>query len=300
MKLKIKQEFSGRGFEIKFDEPLAKHTTFRTGGPAAAYLEAKSVENIADALAISKTNSFPVFFIGAGSNVLFSDSGFDGIVIRLKDKFGGLEFIEQANNILVKAGAGVTLPLLVKKCADSGASGLEALAGVPGTVGGALVMNAGTRSGTISDKLVKVTIVNSTGALVDLKKEEVVFDYRHSSLEGQIILFAEFLLAKTPKEAIVKRITENMIKRSETQPLGTLNAGSIFKNPKNKQAGRIIEDCGLKGFKIGGAQISQKHANFIINTGNAKSSDILQIIDTIKTKVKEKFGIELETEIKIV
>ncbi|OGS21362.1 MAG: UDP-N-acetylenolpyruvoylglucosamine reductase [Elusimicrobia bacterium RIFOXYA2_FULL_40_6] len=296
---KIKQEFSGKGFDIKFDEPLSKHTTFRTGGPAAAYLEAKSVEDVQNALAIAEADNFHVLFIGVGSNVLFSDNGFDGVVIRLKEKFGELEFIEQEKSFILKTGAGVTLPLLTKKCADSGASGLEALAGVPGTIGGALVMNAGTRSGNISDKLVKVTVINSTGNLIDLKKNEIVFDYRHSSLEGQTVLFAEFLLDKTPAEDVIKKITENLIKRSETQPLGTLNAGSIFKNPQGQHAGKLIEDCGLKGYAIGGAQISQKHANYIINTGNAKSSDILQIIETIKTKVKEKSGITLETEIKI-
>ncbi|OGS26296.1 MAG: UDP-N-acetylenolpyruvoylglucosamine reductase [Elusimicrobia bacterium RIFOXYB2_FULL_48_7] len=300
MNAKIREEFSGKGLLVKFDEPLSKHTTYRTGGPAAVFVDARTTEDLRNALEIAKYNDFPFYLLGAGSNTLFSDAGFDGAVIRLKDTFGEIAFTGLGNTFSVRAGAGVALPLLLKKCADSGASGLEALAGIPGTVGGGLVMNAGTRGGCISDKLSKVVIMNPKRSVVTLSKNEVSFAYRHSSLDGQVILSAEFALDKAPANEIVKRITDNLVQRLETQPLGSMNAGSVFKNPAGgKPAWQLIDECGLKGYRAGNVQVSEKHANFIINTGSAKSGDILKVIEHVRRKVKEKSGIELELEIKI-
>ncbi len=192
------------------------------------------------------------------------------------------------------------LQFLVKRCADFGYSGLEPLIGIPGTVGGALISNAGTKKGTISDFFENVTVIDITGQLKKLQKNEVKFGYRTSDLEGKIILWAEFLIKKSTKEKVLERINKNLLERMKTQPLGTFNAGSIFKNPEGKTAGQLIEDCGLKGYRVGGASISHKHANFILNDGTATSADVQKIIDVVRKKVFKKFGIKLELEIKII
>ncbi|OGS20943.1 MAG: UDP-N-acetylenolpyruvoylglucosamine reductase [Elusimicrobia bacterium RIFOXYA2_FULL_39_19] len=295
----IKEVFSGQGFEMKLDEPLAKHTTFKIGGPAPVYIEPKTHEELQNIVSACKANSFPFFIMGLGSNLLIDDKGFEGVVLHLRGIFIQTQALNQGNKVVIKAGAGVTLPLLIKKCADNFASGTECLAGIPGTVGGALIMNTGTKYGSISDKLSSVTVLKPDGGIIDLRKNELSFSYRHSSLAQYIVLSAEFLLDFAPNETIVKKITDYMLNRAETQPLSVPSAGSVFKNPPEKKAWQLIDACGLRGLKIGGAQISEKHANFIINTGNAKSSDVKELIETIQKKVKENTGIMLEPEIKI-
>ncbi|MEW6617708.1 MAG: UDP-N-acetylmuramate dehydrogenase [Patescibacteria group bacterium] len=301
---KIKGEFKDALLKVKTDEPLSKYTTFCIGGPAKFYVEVGTESEIQSFLKIIRKYDFPLFVIGAGSNLLVSDKGFDGIVLRLKGDFADIEFTPQderpESNVEVRVGAGTMLQLLVKRSVDYGYTGFESLIGIPGTVGGALVSNAGTSKGTISEFFESATIIDIEGSVKTLKKNEVQFGYRSSNLEGKIILWAEFLIKSSTKEEVLQKINENLLERTKTQPLGTFNAGSIFKNPEGKFAGQLIEECGLKGYRVGGASVSEKHANFILNNGKATSRDVQQIINEVRKKVLEKSGIKLDLEIKIV
>jgi len=298
---KIKNEFANTFLRVKIDEPLSRYTTFCIGGPAKFYVEVNNELEIQTFLDIVRKYDIPVLVIGAGSNLLVSDKGFYGVVLRLKGDFTEIEFSTQDNDMVkVKAGAGTMLQFLIKRSADYGYTGFEPLIGIPGTVGGALVGNAGTPNGTISDFFESATVIDISGYVKTLKKDEVKFGYRTSNLEGKIVLWAEFLIKKSTKEEVIEKINKNLLERTKTQPLGTFNAGSIFKNPEGKFAGKLIEECGLKGFRIGGASVSEKHANFILNDGSATSADVQKIIEVVRDKVFEKFGIKLELEIKII
>jgi len=227
--------------------------------------------------------------------VLFGDKGFDGIVAKLSGDFCDHRFHGET----LYAGAGARLAFLVNDCAEKGLSGFEGLAGIPGTVGGALVSNAGTSLGWIEDSVKSVELLSAAGRVRHAAREKIKFFYRGSSLEGKIVLGAVFHLKKAQKNDILNKISGLIARREETQPIGSWNAGSVFKNPPEDSAGRLIEECGLKGLKFGGAQVSEKHANFIVNNGRALSSDVKSLIATIHQKVKEKFGVGLELEIKI-
>lgn len=297
------------GVKVRFRESMSRHTSLATGGDAEIFAEVKTLEELKRVLALVRKNKLPLFIIGAGSNLLVSHYGIKGVVGQLKNDFCNVAFLTakdkntgtvKADTATVRAGAGTMLPLLVKRCVDLEFTGFESLVGIPGSVGGSLVMNAGTNEGNISDKLISVKIIGLEGGVSVLEKEEISFGYRKSGLEGKIVLEADFLLKKDEKSAILKRITENLLKRSQTQPLSSHSAGSIFKNPQGGFAGKLIEECQLKGYKMGGAQVSEKHANFIINTGNATPSDIQNLIMEVRRRVNEKFGINLELEIKII
>jgi UDP-N-acetylmuramate dehydrogenase len=227
---------------------------------------------------------------------LISDQGFEGIVVRLKGEFCVYTFSED----IVKTGAGVLLGGLIQKCLERKLSGLEYLNGIPGTIGGALISNAGTTGHWIGDVVVDVDVLSDLGHVQTLKKEELRFYYRGSSLENRIILASTLCLKKAQKNDILNTINEIMNHRLKSQPLDEWNAGSIFKNPPGQSVGELIEKAGLKGLKFGGAKISEKHANFIVNVGDAKSSDVRSLIGMIKNKVKEMFNINLELEIKII
>ncbi|MDI6640983.1 MAG: UDP-N-acetylmuramate dehydrogenase [Elusimicrobiota bacterium] len=292
----IKELLLNSGMKIKFSEPLGKYTTLRIGGPARFYIEIYTMSQLRLLLSLVNDYKIPIFIIGAGSNLLISDKIFDGIVLRLKGEFAEITH----NGGIFDSGAGSMLPLLVKRSIDEEYTGLEMLAGIPGTVGGAIVMNAGTHFGSISDVVSKVTTIDLSGKVTTLKKEEIKFGYRTSSLEGKIVLRAEFELKKSKKDKIISKVTKNMLHRAKTQPLGVYTAGSIFKNPSGKTAGELIEKAGLKNYSVGGAYISDKHANFIVNSGSATFFDVQQIISHVRKKVFEKFGIQLELEIKII
>lgn len=281
---------------LKVDEPLKNHTTFRIGGPAKYFAEVRNMEELCEIYDLAIKNRLDFFILGNGSNILVSDQGFNGIVIRLCGEFA--EYKAEGEKIF--SGAGVRLAALVNFCSENSFQGIECLAGIPGTIGGALISNAGTSAGCIGDLISSVDVLSKTGLKRKLNRTEINFGYRSSNLEGELILRAEINLKKGTKNDILKVVKDIMLRRSKAQPLGTWNAGSIFKNPTNNSAGRLIEECGLKGLKCGDAQISEKHANFIINTGEAKASDVLNLIKTAQNKVKEKFGIDLETEIKVI
>ncbi len=288
----IRKIVSGK---ILINEPLAKYSTFKIGGLADIYLEPANVDELINLIKYLKSKEVDFIILGNGSNVLISDEGFRGAVINLEF---GLNFIGIEDEYVV-AGAGVKLSKFVDFCIENGFKGVEMLAGIPGTLGGAIIMNAGAYSGEISDYLIDVDVIRDF-ELVRLKKEECGFGYRTSSLTNDIVVRARFKFPSGDIEEMKKIRREILIRRNQTQPVNFPNAGSIFKNPPGNFAGKLIEDAGLKGVQIGGAQISEKHANFIINKGNATAKDVLELIKLAQSKVYEKFGVKLELEIRLI
>ncbi len=240
-------------------------------------------------------NNIKYFVLGGGTNLLFADEGYRGAIVKLS---GDFERIEVKGEEII-CGSAALLQKVLKTAIDNSLIGLEAAAGIPGTAGGAVFGNAGSFKKWIGEAVKSVEVYkNAKKELIN--KEKIGFQYRKSGLENCIITKISFSLKKEAENDSLKEVLENVQKRSKTQPLDMPNAGSIFKNPENLSAGKLIEDCGLKGKTVGGAQISKLHGNFIVNAGGAKSSDILKLIDTVKNEVKNKFGINLETEIKII
>jgi len=276
---------------VKTDEPLAKHTTFGIGGPADLYYEAKTTSEIIAAVKLAQQYHILYFILGGGSNLLVSDEGFRGIVIKIKN--ADLRF----KNERAVVGAGLNLGQLVKETTRRGLLGLEFTAGIPGTVGGAVRGNAGAWRQNIGDGVVRVKVLDENNRLRWLSRKDCHFSYRQSRFKKsqEIILEAELTLVKGQKQEIKQKIAEYLQKRRQDpkEP----SAGCIFVNPKTCPAGKLIEACGLKGKRIGQAQISPRHANFIVNLGGAKAEDVLELTRLVKGKVKEKFGVNLEKEI---
>tara|TARA_B100000029_G_scaffold374542_1_gene368851 strand:- start:987 stop:1901 length:915 start_codon:yes stop_codon:yes gene_type:complete len=280
------------------NELLKNHTTFGIGGPAKILALPKATNDLIKIINFSNKNNINLSFIGSGSNVLASDNGFDGIVITLKKMFNKIQFND--NNVYTEAGA--MLGTMVKTAINKGYEGFESLVGVPGTVGGALIMNAGAHGTEISELLISARTINCNGQIKFYNKKDISFSYRNSTFpENEILLDANFILNKGVKKDIIKKKKEVSLKRKTTQPLKYRSAGSIFKNPSsNLAAGYLIDKSGLKGLRIGDAEISKKHANFIINHGSAKSHEIYKLIKIIKNKVNQKFKIRLKLEIKLI
>ncbi|MCJ7646930.1 UDP-N-acetylmuramate dehydrogenase [bacterium] len=284
------------GNRVKVDEPLSRHTSFRIGGPARYFLELRNIEELTDVIEFSQREKLDFFILGEGTNVLFSDEGFNGFVIRLKGKFEKFSIEGEE----VTAGAGVKLNNLVEKLAKRGLAGSEFAAGIPGSVGGAIVSNSGTRMGWIGD-ITKEIRIFSDGKVKVLKREEITFSYRHCELPDKaIVIEAKLGLKNGKKSDIINKIKESLKDRKKNQPISSFNAGCIFKNPQNCEAGKLIENAGLKVTRFGDAEVSTKHANFIINRGSAKAKDVYGLIKKIRETVKEKFGIELELELRVV
>lgn len=280
---------------IKVNEPLKDHTTFRIGGAAKLWIEPRDEKDLE--LLVKYINRYNInsFLIGGGSNILASDRGFDGIAICLSAPYFG-RIIVRENRI--NSGAGVNLARIVNLSSEKSLSGFEALAGIPGTVGGALCMNSGAKK-HIGDIVINVKAMNALGRVSVLRAEDLEFGYRSSNLKGFIVLEAEFTLTKNKKESIKARIKDLILARRQSQPWRAKSAGCVFKNPddSNLTAACLIERCGLKGRRAGGAQISAKHANFIINTGGARAGDVIDLMKLASGKVKKKFDIELKPEI---
>jgi UDP-N-acetylmuramate dehydrogenase len=277
--------------KVKANVLLASYTTFKIGGPADLFYEAKTSEEIIKAVKLAKRLKIPYFILGEGSNLLVSDQGFKGLVIKIQT----LEFKLRNSNII--ADSGVRLKTLVEEAAKAGLSGLEFAAGIPGTLGGAIRGNAGAWQQNIGDKVLRVRVLAKNGKIRWLSQKDCQFKYRQSRFKktGEVILAIELQLEKGTKEEILKKIKKNL-KNRKNQPKET-SAGCIFVNPKPLSAGKMIEECGLKAKRVGGAQISTQHANFIVNLGEAKAKDVLQLIKLAKTKVQKKFGVRLEKEI---
>lgn len=293
-KLDLKKIFP----KLRLDEPMAEHTTFRIGGPAEAYLEVEGLADLKKVCRFCRKHQVSVFFLGFGSNLLVLDGGVPGLVLRLAGDFQKVRRLKEGR---VYAGAAVRIPKLVIQCAEWSLAGLEPLVGVPGTVGGALVMNAGTRQGEMGDHVLEIDVLDiSSLKAMKMPKDQAGFSYRHSLLRDRWILGALLELKRGSKVDIIEKIRQFQKVRLQTQPVHTFNVGSIFKNPPGKFSAQLIEQAGLKGVRLGHARVSPMHANFIENQGRARAQEVLDLIETVRQKVFEKFGVRLETEIQVV
>ncbi|MDM5328033.1 UDP-N-acetylmuramate dehydrogenase [Neobacillus sp. CF12] len=285
--------------KVKENELLSLHTTMKIGGPADLFIEPSSLENIQKVMSFIKERQLPWRAIGRGSNLLVSDKGIEGVVIKLSS---GLDHLT-INDSTITVGGGHSIVSLSTLISKKGLSGLEFASGIPGSVGGAVYMNAGAHGSDISKILTKAHILFEDGSMEWLSNEEMEFTYRTSVLQKKrpgIVLEAEFKLTKGDRAAIVSQMQKNKDYRKVTQPWNFPCAGSIFRNPLPNYAGKLIEDAGLKGFQIGGAKISEMHGNFIVNAGNATAKDVLDLIQYIKDKILNLYGIKIETEVEII
>lgn len=291
---RFERELKGKAVR---DRPLAKHTTLRVGGPAGIFVTADSLNELRLVLQTALDFGLPYFVLGKGSNVLVSDEGFDGIVIEL-----GIDFRKiVVDGGYIQAGAGVALPVLVQVACKRGLEGLAFAVGIPGSLGGALVMNAGAYRRTIGDVVRKVTVYTLDHQLRSLDRSEIAFGYRSSSLPADgIIVEAVIKLRESDPDCVAGEMEKLFRKRKRTQPLNLPSAGSVFKNPPGLFAGKLIEEVGCKGLRVGDAQISQKHANFVVNLGNAIANDVLTLLKKVQDEVYSGKGIILEPEITLV
>ncbi len=288
--------------EIKFDEPMSAHTSLRIGGPVDIMVFPEDPLSLKNVLLAAKKENIPVFVFGAGTNLLVGDGKIEGIAISLK-AFRSIEFTRETddNNVVLYAGSGVPLAMLINFARKYGYSGIEALAGIPGYVGGAVFMNAGSFGMEIKDVIASVAIMNMHGEIVIMDKDKLEFSYRSSNFpEGSIILSANIILKKDDPVEVEKRTKEFLRRKKAAQPLGELSAGCVFKNPGGDAAGRLIDAAGCKGMRTGDVEVSRVHANYFINKGGATCKDFIELMEAVKVKVKEYSGIELEPEVKIV
>ena len=292
----IKPSFSGT---CLLDESMARHTTFRIGGPAALFLECADLSDLTLALPILGELGLPYLVVGKGSNLLVHDQGFPGAIITLGSSFRSSRIMEEEG--LLVAGAGVPLSRLVTDVYKEGLSGLEFAVGIPGTLGGAITMNAGTSSEGIGQHVDSITVLDPLLGLRRYRGEEVQWGYRCCSIPaGQVILEATMRLEPALAPFMQVKMDGALSRRRKSQPLDQPSAGSVFKNPEGCSVAKLIEDAGLKGRRIGGACISEKHANFIVNEGSATAQDVAGLMELVRDVVRERYGIELQQEIRFV
>ncbi len=283
--------------EVREQEPMSRHTSWKTGGPAELYFSPANLEDLCRFMHMLP-ESTPVTWVGKGSNLLVRDGGIAGVVISVD---GVLDTFELLNDSTVRLGAGLACVKAARLAARNGLTGIEFLAGIPGTVGGALAMNAGAWGGETWRAVEQVQTINRHGELSVLDKDAFEIGYRDVSLaREEWFISADLLLDFEDRQVVEQRIRDMLAERAEAQPLGQLSCGSVFRNPENDYAARLIEDCGLKGKRIGGACVSDKHANFIINTGTASSSDIEELIELVRATVQEKHRIKLIAEVRMI
>ena len=284
--------------ELRFDEPMSRHTSFRIGGPVAVMAFPKSAEELAEILKVSALMDITPAILGAGTNVLAPDEGMDGLVVCLKDCMGGMEQLDETT---IRVAAGVTMTRVAMFAANLGLGGMEFAHGIPGTIGGGVYMNAGAYGGEIKDICTFVDVMDKEGNITRRTAEEMKFSYRHSVLEdeGGIVLAAEFKLVPASPEDVKAKMKELQAKRSASQPLDLPSAGSAFKRPVGGFAAALIDQAGLKGYTVGGAGISTKHAGFAVNVGGATAADVRNLLTQVSDIVFEKSGIRLEPEVRI-
>lgn len=281
---------------IKTNEPLARHTYFGIGGPAKFFVEPRNDEELAAALREFRGQGEAVYILGGGTNLLVSDAGVDGAVIRLAGAYSFCEFLLGTPRATVGAAHG--LASVVRKSVRLGLAGLEGVIGVPGTVGGATAMNAGGRHGNVGDVITSATIMDLEGTARKVERDELRFSYRSSCING-IVLRVEMEFRQGDTAALSAAMKDVLRQKQESQPMSAKSAGCVFKNPPNQSAGALIDRLGLKGLKVGGAEVSMKHANFIINTGDATAANVLELVHRIQEKVKGEFGVDLEPEVRL-
>jgi len=277
-------------------ESLSRHTSLAIGGPADYYADVTTVEELIGLRRLVVLHSLPVFFLGAGSNLLVSDRGIRGLVIHLQGEFRRVEF----KGNVIQVGAAAMMPTVARQAAEKGLAGIESLVGVPGTIGGGLVMNAGTREGWLGNVVSSVDVLGDSLRVETLTADDFGFAYRKSNLEGRWIVAAELALKLEETASIMKRIESLLQYRTRTQPLTTANCGSVFKNPPEGPAAQWIEKAGYKGVAVGGARVSERHANFIVNENKATANDVRTLMARIQEKVLKEFNVRLEPEVKLV
>lgn len=280
-------------------EPLSAHTTFRIGGPASFYMIPENAEEIREGIHFAKEREFPFITIGRGSNMLFPDEGYHGVVIEIGS---GMNEIEYSGAGKIRAQAGALLSAIASEAARHSLTGFEFAGGIPGTLGGAVVMNAGAYGGEIKDCIVSARVMDSAGNESILSREQLELGYRTSVIQsrGDLVLEAEFQFETGDPREIRERMKELNAKRREKQPLEFASAGSTFKRPEGHFAGKLIEDAGLRGYRIGDAQVSEKHCGFVVNRGHATAKEVLAVICDVQKKVLESSGVKLEPEVKII
>ena len=281
---------------ILIDEPMSRHTTFRVGGPADFFVTPKAREEVRDVICICKEAGMPYYILGNGSNLLVSDAGYRGVIVQIYKEMNEVK----VEGDLVKAQAGALLSGIAAKALGAELSGFEFASGIPGTIGGACVMNAGAYGGEMKDVLESVTVLTGEGKIIELGRNELELGYRTSVIakKGYIVLGAALKLERGDGEKIKTYMDELKEKRVTKQPLEYPSAGSTFKRPEGYFAGKLIEDAGLRGFQVGGAQVSEKHCGFVINRDHATAADIMELMRQVQIRVKENSGVDLEPEVK--
>ncbi len=296
MRMATSSPFSGLEEAVEENVPLAQYTWYKIGGPAKYFIRPRSPEELQRAALRCVENDIPIHVLGLGANLLVSDDGVRGAVFRLDHDHWRTV---RADGNRLEVGAGVDMQKLLLKTVRQGLAGIECLAGIPGTIGGGIRMNAGGKFGDLGAVVQRVGVMDITGLLFDRHKDDLVFDYRTTNISAKFILNATLELDEEAPERIMRKVKEIWMYKRNSQPLNTKNAGCIFKNPRGLSAGALIDQAGLKGFRVGGAEVSEKHANFIIAHAGAKADDVLKLIKIIREKVEEKEGIGLESEVQI-
>ncbi len=289
---------AGDGQAIK-DEMMSGHTTFRVGGPASYFVSPAGDEALKNVLLLCREEQMPYYILGNGSNLLVSDKGYDGVMILMGESFSEIREDEPCE---ITAGAGALLSRIAKEAMERSLTGFEFAAGIPGTLGGAAVMNAGAYDGEMKDVLKSVRVMEKSGRILTLTRDELDLGYRHSCIPEReyIVLSAVISLKKGDKEKIQEKMAELAKKRRDKQPLEYPSAGSTFKRPAGYFAGKLIDDAGMRGCREGGAQVSEKHCGFVINRGEATAEDIRSLCRLVQKKVKETSGVDLETEVRMI
>lgn len=281
--------------DILENEPMSKHTTFRVGGEAACFIRISSTEQLQKLIPYFKEIEIPYFILGNGSNLLVGDHGYDGVILQLKEKFSRIETEEN----LLRAQAGALLSQVAQCALEHSLAGFAFASGIPGTVGGGVMMNAGAYGGEMKQVVEEVTVLDENGEILVLDNATMEFGYRTSIIKNRhfTVLEVTFRLSEGIREEIHRKMEELAAKRREKQPLNFPSAGSTFKRPEGYFAGKLIMDAGLRGYSIGGAGVSDKHCGFVINKGNATAADVSEVIEEVKERVKDKFGVTLECEV---
>lgn len=288
---------------VRLQEPMSAHTTFRIGGPADYFVEAGNESVLKELLLLCKETETPFFILGNGSNLLVSDEGYRGVMISLRG-FDEISFREgkgkEAGKTVMTAGSGVLLSKAAMQAAERGLTGFEFAGGIPGTLGGAVTMNAGAYGGEIKDVILSARVMTQEGDVTELSAEELALSYRHSIIQEKelIVLSADFAFAHGDEEQIKEQMRQLNARRREKQPLEYGSAGSTFKRPEGYFAGKLIQDAGLKGYRSGDVMVSEKHSGFVVNVGKGTCGDAMRVIEHVQRTVYEQFGVELELEVK--
>lgn len=284
------------------DEPMSAHTTFRIGGPADYFVVPEDAASLGRGVALCRAEGVDYFITGNGSNLLVGDGGYRGVVFHICHTMNDVAYEEKGTELLVEAGAGVMLSSLARQVSSKGYTGFEYATGIPGTLGGGVTMNAGAYGGEVSDNLLWAELMDETGAVLRLERDRLKLSYRHSVMMEQplVVLRAGFSFTKGDAMAITEKVAELSRSRKEKQPLEYPSAGSTFKRPEGYFAGKLIQDCGLKGFRVGDAMVSEKHSGFVINVGHATAADVMTLIRHVQQEVDRQFCVRIEPEVRMI